>query len=570
MPPDGSAFRVCFDTPAVAVRAAAAADGATATGESRRIEGVLVPYNVEGRAADGVLYSFDPGSLKPLRSVTPFLLGHDRNRPIGVLASHQDSDTALFTSFTVDPTPDGDVAIAQAQSGSRGSLSIGAQPVVYTLDESGPELVVRVQEAEWVDASLVTTGAYAGAQVTKVAAQAPEGATMPPDTLNGAATSQGTGLAVASDTAAGAYPAPPAAPAASTAVELAAGHPRIAVAERPRTVELCAGELVGLIIRAQHGEPDARRQLVEAALAETISTDVSGLLPPTYERTVIGGKDVARPLYNLFRSRPLPGVGLLVNKPKWTTPPDGAWAPNVDADATTSKVIVGSQQATVQRWDWAGAISWVVVQRSDPSIVDAIYAEAIQDFYLDVEAIIYAELSAAAPGVSTTLGAAIAEFYTATGDRTAPEIIVMAPDVWGEFADVGQLNVSIAQGPSSAASGELSTSWGGIRATVSGTLAPGEVVMATRRAVDARVTEPVRLTANAIGALNVELAVVGEGLFDTDYPAELLKFGAIVPAAAGLGAGASRRLGAGSQGQLPAAEGESGRSERQSSRSDRR
>jgi hypothetical protein len=40
------------------------------------------------------------------------------------------------------------------------------------------------------------------------------------------------------------------------------------------------------------------------------------------------------------------------------------------------------------------------------------------------------------------------------------------------------------------------------------------------------------LTANAIGALNVELAVVGEGLFDTDYPAELLKFAAIVPSAA--------------------------------------
>ena len=44
------------------------------------------------------------------------------------------------------------------------------------------------------------------------------------------------------------------------------------------------------------------------------------------------------------------------------------------------------------------------------------------------------------------------------------------------------------------------------------------MILATRRAVDARVTDPVRLTANAIGALNVELAVVGEGLFDTDYP----------------------------------------------------
>ena len=78
----------------------------------------------------------------------------------------------------------------------------------------------------------------------------------------------------------------------------------------------------------------------------------------------------------------------------------------------------------------------------------------------------------------------------------------------------------------------MGTSFAGIPAITSGHLAAGEVILATRRAVDARTTEPVRLTANAIGALNVELAVVGEGLFDTDYPAELLKFAAIVPTAA--------------------------------------
>ena len=99
----------------------------------------------------------------------------------------------------------------------------------------------------------------------------------------------------------------------------------------------------------------------------------------------------------------------------------------------------------------------------------------------------------------------------------------MAPDVWGDFADIGALSVALAQ---AGVDGQtLATSFAGIPAFTSGTLPAGEMVLATRRAVDARITEPVRLTANAIGALNVELAVVGEGLFDTDYPAELLKFG---------------------------------------------
>ena len=156
-----------------------------------------------------------------------------------------------------------------------------------------------------------------------------------------------------------------------------------------------------------------------------------------------------------------------------------------------------------------------------------------KDWYLDVEAKIYGELSTAAPGVSTTLGAAVGEFYTASGNQRSPDIIIMSPDVWGTFADVGQLSVALAQGAVTLGGNTLATSFGGIPAIIAPTLPAGEVILATRRALDVRVTEPVRLTANAIGALNVELAVVGEGFFDTDYPGELLKFAAITPGAAG-------------------------------------
>jgi hypothetical protein len=114
----------------------------------------------------------------------------------------------------------------------------------------------------------------------------------------------------------------------------------------------------------------------------------------------------------------------------------------------------------------------------------------------------------------------------------------MAPDVWGKFADVGALATPTGQGGVDGST--LTTSFAGIPAFASGTAPAGEVVLATRRAVDVRVTEPVRLTANSIGALNVELAVVGEGLYDTDYPAELLRFAAITPAAAAAGTSRSR------------------------------
>jgi HK97 family phage prohead protease len=514
---------------------------------SRTIEGVIVPYGEVGVIA-GREYRFRPGALKLARSRTPLLVDHDRARPIGVLAELLDGPRGAIARFSIDETPDGDHALIQAASGSRGSLSIGAEVELSHIDSGG---VIDVEAGAVHEVSLLALGAFAGAQVTRVAAEADDEEPEEPEDEdarrarllaepaepdeNQTELELEDGEPETDDDAGAAGDTDD--PEEGSSMNASSEAPVIITAGADRPVqELRAGELVNLLIRAQHGEPDARR-MIEAALTESISTDVSGLLPPTYEKTVIGGKAVLRPLYETFRSRPIPGVGLLVSKPLWTTRPDGAWAATVNDDAHSTKVVIGSQTADVARWDWAGAIPWVVVQRSDPSIIDEIYAEAVEDFYLDVEAKVYAELSAASPGAATTLGGAIAEFFTASGSQRAPEVIIMAPDVWGDFADVGALATPTGQGGVEGST--LSTSFAGIRAISSGFLAPGEVVLATRRAVDARTTEPVRLTANAIGALNVELAVVGEGLFDTDYPAELLKFATIAPAAAATSSGRS-------------------------------
>jgi len=97
--------------------------------------------------------------------------------------------------------------------------------------------------------------------------------------------------------------------------------------------------------------------------------------------------------------------------------------------------------------------------------------------------------------------------------------------VWGELADTGALQAPVAAGNVSI-DGNLRSSFAGLPIIASGSLAAGDQYLASRRALDVRITEPVRLTANAIGALNVELAVVGEGLFDVDYPAEITKLAA--------------------------------------------
>jgi|SRR5215471_3092193 len=505
----------------------------------RTIEGVIVPFGEVG-SIQGRDYRFKPGSVKLGRRV-PLLVDHDRSRPIGVLAELVEQASGVLARFRVDATPAGDEALTQAASGSRGALSVGAEVIRSTMARDG---VVEVEASAVAEVSLLALGAFEGASVTRVAAEQDP----PPDP----AVEQAEGEEEETEEPAEPEthpdqeelelpdpPAEPADPEEGQTMTEAASAPAMILAERsPAPRELSAGQYVRYMVEASRGDREAARFL-EAALTESISTDLTGLLPPTYERTVIGGKAILRPLFEAFRSRPLPGVGLLVSKPKWTTRPDGAWAASVDADATTSKIVIGAQTADVIRWDWAGAIPWVVVQRSSPNVIDEAYSEAVEDFYLDVEAKIYGELGAAAAGAATKLGAAIAEFFVASGNQRAPELILMAPDVWGDYADAGALTVALGQG--GVAGSTLSTSFAGIPAITSGTLPPGEVVLATRRAVDARITEPVRLTANAIGALNVELGVVGEGLFDTDYPSELLKFAAIVPSAAGSPSSSSRK-----------------------------
>jgi len=478
----------------------------------RTIEGVIVPYGEVGRIA-GVNYRFLPGSVKAARARTPLLLDHDRSRPVGVLDRLAETEKGAVARFRVDTTADGDQALAQAATGSRGALSVGAT-VEASVENEG---VLDVTAGLVHEVSLLALGAFEGAHVTSVAAELEEPPPPAPDPEP--------------EPAPAPEPEPAPTPQEETMSEASAAPPMI-IAERggpPARGELAAGELVTLIIRAQHGEPDARRYL-EAALTESPSTGLSGLLPPTYERTVLGGKTIPRPLYDTFAGRPLPGSGQQVIKPVWTTRPAGDWMATFDADPASSAVAIGTQSATVIGWAWAGEFPWLVVERSDPSLIDEVYGEAVQDFYVDVEGKIGGELLAGAAGTSTSLGAAIAEFFIACG-RT-PDVIVAAPDVWGALADAGELSTPIAGGVPSAGGATLTTTFAGIPIVASGTLAAGTGVLATRRAVDARVTSPVRLTANAIGALNVQLAVVGQGLFDTDYPAELLKITVTPPARA--------------------------------------
>ena len=141
-------------------------DVRTAEADSRTITGVAVPYG-ETANLGGTVYTFTAGSLTQARQRTPLLLGHDRNRPIGVLVDLVDTPGGALARFSVDAGAEGDLALAQAASGSRGGLSIGAEIVDGT---TGADGVVTVTAASLLEVSLVSIPAFAGADVMQVAA----------------------------------------------------------------------------------------------------------------------------------------------------------------------------------------------------------------------------------------------------------------------------------------------------------------------------------------------------------------------------------------------------------------
>jgi HK97 family phage prohead protease len=507
-----------------------AMDVQAADAERRTIEGTIVPWNVAAVLSDGQRYSFRPGSLELARARPPMILDHDRKQPIGVLAELVTEPDRGLGRFRVDRTAAGDEALTQAASGSRGALSLGAT-VLEWVDGAGG--VVDVIRARLNEVSLLTIGAFTAAGVERVTAAAPDPPAEPDeDDPDDDPDDDELEHEPDDDEKKEALPMEPA-PTAAPPVLLTAR------ARAPR--ELTATEYIQVTMAANQGDRGAVEVL--AALTETISTDVPGLLPPSYETTVLGPEPIDRVLYEIFKGKPMPAVGLAINKPVWTTFPNGAWAATVDDDIHTGKVVIGLNPATIERWDWGTAIPYTVVKRSSPDAIDTVYAAAVADFYQDVE-IRIADLLIATAGVANAaikLGAGISAFYTRA--KVAPAVIIVAPDVWGALADAGALVPSVGFGNSTVTVGEggLRSTYAGLTIVASPALPPGTKILASRRALDVRLTEPVQLTANAIGALNVELGVVGEALFDADYPLEVMLLAAGAPFGAELEAGPEAR-----------------------------
>jgi HK97 family phage prohead protease len=138
-----------------------------AKGESKRtISGIAVPYGVDATVTGGEKIRVEAGAL-PIDGKAPKLfMYHDSTQPVGVVTERVETDEGMLFSARIAPTAAGDEALTLAQEGVLDSVSIGINPTKWRMD--GDTMVIKA--ADWIELSLVPVPAFAGAQITDIAA----------------------------------------------------------------------------------------------------------------------------------------------------------------------------------------------------------------------------------------------------------------------------------------------------------------------------------------------------------------------------------------------------------------
>jgi HK97 family phage prohead protease len=476
---------------------AAAPPGDAGDAPRRRIAGLAVPYGVEARVGFQ-LVTFAPGSVTVADRV-PLLLGHDPNRPVGVLAEHSDTADGLRAAYAIDQTSDGDAALTQAASGSRAGLSVGVDLERFDQDPDNPDRIT-VLAARLAETSLVALAAYPAAGVDQVAASEPPPAPprteepMPDEPL----TPPAENVAASSVAAAGDAPAPLAGAGGAGAAPAPPARPALILAERdaPR---MRLGEYVQTFIRAERGDRASRERIEAALTRETIESN-PGVIPIQYVSEIIDSLGADRPLFQAMAHAPMPDAGMTIRTPEITARPDGGFLADDTAGAPTNAVTIGNHDVAVRQWAWGGSASVALVERSDPGYVETVYSQVIKSYYRDVEA----EIAAAFPdaiGGAASLGTAVAQYQEAY--RSFPSILVLGGLAYGRLLD--------ATGFLMFASGEADAKGGatvaGLRVVTSPDLPPGDGWVTEPDFLQVRESTPIRLSVSDVESLSLEIGV---------------------------------------------------------------
>lgn len=232
-------------------------------------------------------------------------------------------------------------------------------------------------------------------------------------------------------------------------------------------------------IQAQFASPEEimaakeRLELAKRTPANTLSSNVAGLIPDQHIAQIFQVIDASRPIVQSAQKANLErGV---LQYPRLDTPPVVAVQSAEKTEAGNTGMAISMQTATASTYLGGGDLSWQAINWSTPNALDLWFRLTAADYALKTEqdAAQVLQHSAFSNNISSTLAATptFAQFMTAVGAGYAevfansgrlPDTIYMAPDRYGymlgltsdaftQFTQVsgqgvGPLNVVISRG----------------------------------------------------------------------------------------------------------------------------
>jgi len=273
---------------------------ASADGEpSRQITGLAVPWNVKAQLSGGESVIFLEGSLPEDGPMPKLLEFHDDTRVIGRVTERVSTADGMMFVAKLSATRAADDALALLADGALDSVSVGAVPTKFKRLADG---TLEVSEAKFVELSIVTTPAYADAQVYSVAASSPEEEAPDEEEVIPTPTQ------------------PSEEDEMSEAIEAAVPTAPIQYAAPKREFKLPTAAEYMVKFVAGGSEFAEFNQRIVAAAPNVTTTDTPGILPvpiisPIYNSFVAN----YRPLITAMGVRQMPASGKVFIRPKVTT-----------------------------------------------------------------------------------------------------------------------------------------------------------------------------------------------------------------------------------------------------------
>jgi len=338
------------------IRLQALATEVEASESARTITGRITIFNT---VTTSNRLSITPGALKPREPLkrVKLLRDHDMSQPVGYMLSFDQGEEFATATFHVPTGPDGDRALAEAQSGLRDGLSIGFMPTDYELDNDS-RLIINA--AELYETSLCAVPDFQDAQVESIAAAV-------------ASAKQKKELKMTDTTTA---PAPAAAPAAPPA-------PAPAALSVPATLAPAALSTPGTALAV------SERRALMTRIAETGSVQLA--LDPIIQADVFDEVTVPAFVGELWAGRsyfqryaPLVSKGTLTGQKmqgwRWVqTPGVFDYAGNL-AEVGTNVVTAESVDFAASRTASGHKVDRIHVDMPNPAFWDSFYKERANNY----------------------------------------------------------------------------------------------------------------------------------------------------------------------------------------------